>query len=325
MGDRMVRREGMETRRARFGTAMTPGRRIRPAAVALVLPALLAFPAAAGASDSVSTAPLPSARPFLEAVRDALRSDQTLMAEYTFNEKHVQSKLDRKGGVKTRRTEIYEVYPSEQPGRIYRRLVQVDGKPVDPKDLAEADRKNDERAERRRLARENETPEDARRREQKEQENRRKEREVVEELFQMDDIQVAGREMLGGRSAILVTFRPRSGFKPKTKGGKVLQKIAGRAWIDEQEKQLVRIDAELLDALPVGPAGIFRLQKGAHAFFERRRVNDEIWLPSEAQFVGAAKVLLFAVGRLDAHSYYSDYRKFQVSTSSEIGSVDNSD
>ncbi len=317
-------RRGMERTLARFLTAMSRERRIRPASVSFLLLALASVATASGGSDSVSSAPLPAARPFLEAVRDALRSDQSLMAEYTFNEKHVQSKLDRKGGVKSRKTEIYEVYPSEQPGRIYRRLVEVDGKPVDPKDLAEADRKHDERSERRRLARENETPEEARRREMKEQENLRKEREVVEELFQMDDIQVAGREMLEGRSAILVTFRPRPGFRPKTKGGKVLQRIAGRAWIDEQEKQLVRIDAELLDALPVGPGGIFRLQKGAHAFFERRRVNDEIWLPAEAQFVGAAKVLLFAVGRLDAHSYYSDYRKFQVSTSSEIGSVENS-
>ena len=137
----------------------------------------------------------------------------------------------------------------------------------------------------------------------------------------MDEIQVAGRETIDGRSTVLVTFRPRPGFKPQTKGGKVLQKLAGRAWIDESEKQLVRIDAELLEALGVGPAGVFRLQKGAHAFFERRRVNGEIWLPAAARFTGAAKVLLFTLGRLDARSEYGDYRKFSVSTSTEIGDV----
>jgi hypothetical protein len=283
---------------------------------------LLAAPPAARAADASASRPLPTARPFLEEVRENLRSDQSLLSEYTFTEKHVETKLDRQGNVKSRKFETYEVYPSEKPGRIYRRLVEVDGKPVDPKSLAEADRKQDEKQERRRLAKENETPDQAHKRALRDEEERRKEREVVEELFQMDDIQVAGREVLDGRTAILVTFRPRSGYSPRTKGGKVLQKLAGRAWIDEQEKQLVRIDAELLEALPVGPGGIFRLQKGARAFFQRRRVNDEIWLPAEAHFTGAAKVFLFVLGRLDAHSSYSDYRKFQVSTSTEIGSAE---
>jgi hypothetical protein len=275
----------------------------------------------AGANDFASK-PLPDARPFLEAVRDSLKSDQTLLAEYTFLEKHIENKLDGKGTVKASKTEVYEVYPSSKPGRIYRRLVMVDGKPVDPKDLAEADRKQEEKSERRRLARENETPEQRQRRLEKEQENLRKEREIVEELFRMDEIEVAGREILNGRSTILVTFRPRPGFRPQTKGGKVLQKLAGRAWIDEEDRELVRIDAELLDALGVGPGGVFRLQKGARAFFERRRVNDEIWLPAEARFTGAAKVLLFVLGRLDARSSYSDYKKFSVSTSAEISDVE---
>ncbi len=282
---------------------------------------VLAFGAPAGANDLASK-PLPDARPFLESVRDSLKSDQTLLADYTFLEKHIENKLDGKGAVKASKTEIYEVYPSSRPGRIYRRLVIVNGKPVDPKDLAEADRKQEEKAERRRLRRENETPEQRQRRLEKDQDNLRKEREIVEELFRMDDIEVTGREIVNGRSTILVTFRPRPGFRPQTKGGKVLQKLAGTAWIDEEDRELVRIDAELLDGLGVGPGGVFRLQKGARAFFERRRVNDEIWLPAEARFTGAAKVLLFVLGRLDARSSYSDYRKFSVSTETEISDVE---
>ncbi|HEY7573662.1 MAG TPA: hypothetical protein VIB08_00700 [Thermoanaerobaculia bacterium] len=288
---------------------------------ALAAALLIASPGAAPAND-IPTRPLPEARPFLEAVRDKLKSDQTLLSEYTFLEKHVQTKLDAKGGVKSTKTETYEVYPSSNPGRIYRRLVAIDGKPVDPKDLAESDRKQDEKTERKRLARENETPDQKERRSQRQADNLRKEKAIVEELFQMDDIRVVGREMLNGRSTVLVTFHPREGFKPRTKGGKVLQKIAGQAWIDEEDQELVRIDAELLDGLGVGPGGVFRLQKGARAFFERRRVNDEIWLPAEARFTGAAKVLLFRLGRLNASSLYSDYRKFSVSTEAEISDVE---
>ena len=295
----------------------------RPAPLLVAAITALAASTAARATDA-SPRPLPDPRSFLEAVRDSLHSDQTLLTEYTFMEKHIENKLDAQGRVKSSKTELYEVYPSSKPGRIYRRLVVVDGKPVDPKQLAEEDRKHDEKMEKHQSALENETPEEKERRLAGEADGRRKEKEVIDELFRMDDIQIAGRETLDGRSTVLVTFRPRPGYRPQTRGGKVLQKLAGRAWIDEEDHQLVRIDAELLDALGVGPAGVFRLQKGAQAFFQRRRVNDEIWLPAEARFVGAAKVLLFVLGRLDARSEYSDYRKFSVSTSAEVGSVEKS-
>lgn len=302
----------------RFFLLMSPRRRLPLATPAVLV--LLGLAGGAGPLAADQTArPLPDARSFLEAVRDSLRSDQTLLSEYTFLEKHVETKLDSKGDVKSTKLELFEVYPSSKPGRIYRRLVMLNGKPVDPKELAEADRKQDEKAEKRRLELENETAEQRQRRLD---EDLRQEREIVEELFRMDDIAVAGRETVDGRSTILVTFRPRPGYRPQTKGGKILQKLAGQAWIDEEEHQLVRIDAELLGPLGVGPAGVFRLQKGARAFFQRRRVNDEIWLPAEARFVGTAKVLLFALGRLDARSQYSDYRKFSVSTSADIGGVE---
>ncbi len=291
----------------------------------VLLPALFALSGIAAAEDSeTASKPLPDARTFLEAVRTSLRSDEALLAEYTFMEKHVENKVDAKGRVKSSKTEVYEVYPSTKLGRLYRRLVSVDGKPVDAADLANEDRKHDAKMEKRRVELENETPEQKERRLAKDADRERREREVVEELFQMDDIEITGREVLDGRSAVVVTFRPRPGYKAQTKGGKVLQKLAGRAWVDEDEHQLVRIDAELLDALGVGPAGVFRLQKGARAHFQRRRVNDEIWLPAEARFSGAAKVLLFLVGRLDARSEYSDYRKFSVTTSTEVGSIEKS-
>ena len=199
---------------------MSWGGFLRSTARTFLILAALAIARVLPAADTTS-APLPDARAFLEAVRDSLHSDQTLLADYTFTERHFESKLDSKGRAKSTKTEVYEVYPSTQPGRLYRRLVTVDGKPVDPKQLAEEDRKHDEKMEKRRLALENETPEQRTRRLEKEQESLRREREVVDELFRMDDIQVAGRETFGGRSTVLVTFRPRPGYDAKTKGGKV--------------------------------------------------------------------------------------------------------
>ncbi len=277
----------------------------------------LAACAAAALSAEENRASHPDTRVFLEEVRQNLRSDGELLDQYTFTETFREARLDAKGGVKKSKTEVYEVYPSLEFGRTYRRLVARDGTPISPGELADQDRKQEAKsdAKERRLAAEDEAARRARA-----EARRRKERAVIDEVFRMDDIAVAGRQVLDGRPTIVVTFAPRPGFRPATQGGKVIQKLAGRAWIDEADRQLVRLEARLLDSLGVGPAKLARLQKGATAFFQRRKVNGEIWLPTEARFTGAAKALLFFGARLDVHSTYGDYKKFSVGTQEEITS-----
>ena len=193
-----------------------------------------------------------------------------------------------------------------------------DGRKLSEKELSDQDRKQDEKTERRARRRADEDEAARQKRLAKEAANRREEQEVVDEVFQMDDIRIVGRETVDGRPTIVLEFIPKPGFKPVTEGGKVIQKLWGRAWIDEQDRQLVRLEGRLLDSLGVGPARVARLQKGSTASFQRRKVNGEIWLPAEASFSGAAKVLLVFVGRVQIHSQYSDYKKFSVGTEEEI-------
>jgi hypothetical protein len=260
---------------------------------------------------------VPDTRKFLEEVRQNLQSDEALLDQYTFTEVFQESRLDSHGGVKKTTTEVYEVYPSTQPGKIYRRLVSRDGARLSEAELAEQDRKHEEKSERReqKIAAQDDATRQAH-----EADKKRKERAVVDEIFRMDDIGVVGRETVDGRPAILVSFSPRPGYKPVTEGGKVIQKLSGRAWIDEADRQLVRLEAKLVDSMGVGPAKLARLQKGATAFFQRRKVNDEVWLPAEARFSGAAKALLLFGTRLDVHSTYGDYKKFSVSTEEDVSS-----
>jgi hypothetical protein len=280
---------------------------------------LWAAPLALAATDGSEGRPLPDTRTFLEEVRQNLRSDRLLLEQYTFTEKRIERRLDGKGGVKKTKTETFEVYPSAEPGDMYRRRIARDGDPISAAELAEEDRRQAERTEKsqRRLAEEDEAARAKRR--AKQEEELRQEKEVIDELFHMDDLVMEGRETLDGRPTIVIAFSPRPGYKPATAGGKVLQKLAGRAWIDEGDRQLVRIEARLLENLGVGPAGVARLQKGATSYFYRRKVNDEIWLPAEARFTGSARVLLFFGASVDALFEYGDYRKFSVSTDTEVG------
>ena len=274
----------------------------------------LAHAAAGGSEES----PLPDTRAFLEEARRNLRSDRLLLEQYTFTEKRTEKRLDGKGSVKKTKIETFEVYPSEEPGKMYRRLVARDGVPLSASELAVEDRKQAERVEKkeRKLAEEDAAARAARL--GKEEEEEREEQAVISELYRMDDLVMEGREWVDGRPTIVIAFTPRPDYKPVTEGGKILQKLAGRAWLDEEDKQIVRIEARLIENLGVGPARVARLQKGATTYFSRRKVNDEIWLPVEARFTGSAKVLLFFGGGIDAFFEYGDYKKFSVSTDETV-------
>jgi hypothetical protein len=264
--------------------------------------------------------PITDERAFLEEVKRNLKSDEALLEQYTFTEKYTERKLSSKGAVKETRSETYEVYPSLEPGKLYRRLIARDGVPLSEKDLAEQDKKQEAKSEKReRLRAEEETDADARaRRTAKDEARAQREKAVIDEVFRMDDIRITGREMVNGRETIIVTFAPRPGYKPETKGGKVIQKLQGTAWIDAEDRELVRLETRLVDTLGVGPAKVARLQPGSNGYFQRRKVNNEIWLPASARFEGAARLLLVFGGRVEISSEYGDYKKFSIATEEEV-------
>ncbi len=257
--------------------------------------------------------PLPDLAPFLQEVRAHLHSDEVLLDQYTFTEKHTERELDPRGGVRKVKTETYEVYPSLEPGHTYRRLVEKNGRILDARELAAEDRKHEKN-----VADDGTSEEVERRRAARLAQSRQREESGVQQVFRIYDIAVAGREILDGRPAIVLSFHPRPNVEATGRAGKVLKVLAGRAWIDEEDRQLVRVDAELVDNLSIGLGVLARLHKGSRASLLRRKINGEIWLPAQARFSGSARLLLFKGLRLDALSEYSDYRKFQVATSTDI-------
>ena len=270
----------------------------------------LATPARAVDEPSAS-APLPDVQAFLTEVRERLHSDDFLLDQYTFTEKQTERRLDSDGNVKKVTTSLYEVYPSQEPGRTYRKLVERDGKLLTAEELAKEDEKQ-EAKEAKKAARL--YGDDASGRASAESERRLKETRTIDELFRIYEFKIVGRETLDGRDAIVVTFEPRPGVETETRGGKILKKFTGRAWIDEEDRQLVRVEAELTDDLSFGFGILARLKKGSRARILRRKINDEIWLPALAHFVGNARLLLVKGLHIDALSEYSDYKKFTVAT-----------
>ena len=259
--------------------------------------------------------PLPELAPFLQEVRKHLRSDRLLLSQYTYTLKNTERHLDGNGNVKKTEVEVYEIYPSLEEGQGYERKVERDGKPIGAKELEKQDREHEKKTAERARKLEREGPTEREKRLAKEAEERRKENEEIDEMFHLYEIVIVGREDVDGHTAIVLDFRPRPDFKTRTDAGKILKKMAGRAWVNESDRELIRIEAELIDNLSFGMGVLARLNKGAKAYFQRRRVNDEIWLPAEAHFTGTGRLLLLKGLRIDARSEFSDYKKFTVETS----------
>ena len=260
--------------------------------------------------------PLPNAELFLAQARAHLQTDRQLLSQYTYLERETKIHLSKFGTLTTGPVQVFQVYPGLEPDDTYRRLIEVDGKPRDPAELAKEDRRRQkhvlDQLDRRRR-------EDASAREQRLQQEAKEhhqDEETLDDLLRVYQFTLVERQMLDGHSVIVVDFVPRPNAAPKTSDGKDMTRVKGRAWISEDDHQIVRVSIEVLKDFSVAWL-IGRLYAGTTASYERRKVNDEIWLPSRLRINAAGRAFIRKF-HIDTVTEYSDYRKFSVQTDTEF-------
>jgi hypothetical protein len=147
---------------------------------------------------------------------------------------------------------------------------------------------------------------------------RQEEQDVIDDVFAVYEIRLIGREMLDGRPTLVTTLTPRKQARTKSDAGKFLKKVRGKAWVNEADRQVVRTELEAVDDITFGFGLLARMQKGSTMMFRRTLVNGEIWLPAEAQYSVVGKTLVFRKFSLESTTRFSEYRKFNVTTSEEV-------
>ena len=153
----------------------------------------------------------------------------------------------------------------------------------------------------------------------KHEEERRDSERAVDDALRVYDIKMLGREVVSGYETIVCSFTPRKDARPQTSEGKVMRHFAGKVWVSESEYEVVRVEAEAIETASFGLGLLARVHKGSKAAFERRKVNDEQWLPARATYSASARVMLVKVIRVGGTLEFSDYRKFSVQTETKIG------
>jgi hypothetical protein len=138
---------------------------------------------------------------------------------------------------------------------------------------------------------------------------RAKERDYLREIADAFDFKLAGEETISGLPAWVIEAAPKAGYKPTHSGAKIFAKIHGKIWIDQREYHWVKMAATIDDSLTRG-LGLLKIEPGAAAKFEQKRINDEVWLPSHLELRGEARVAFLKKLRVEIDITYRDYRKF---------------
>jgi len=272
----------------------------------LIVLLLLATPVAQDAA-------LPDYETFAAQVRTRLATDEERQSGFMFTERRIEQKLDAAGRLKGEGVKVFEVYPGLPGEQRYRRLIEQNGKPLPTDELAKQDRERHKDVETytRQLA-SGAQSQKAKRELEKE---RQKYAAAVDDIFRVYDIRMVRRESLEGHDTVLATLTPRDGARPQTDDGKIMRHFKARAWISESDYELVRVEIEAIDDLSFGLGLLARVHKGTIATYQRRKVDNEAWLPMKVTWTASARVLLVRRLRVRGVSEFSNYRKFTVDTS----------
>jgi hypothetical protein len=260
-----------------------------------------------------TAAPLPDLKPFLSELRKTIHTDGLLLSQYTYTQRTTEMELDSKNKPKKTEVKAFQVFPGSAEHVAYRRQIEKNGRPLTPEEAKREEQALQKRIEEAQQRRARITPAE---RDRRRAERLRKEQQIIDDAFGVFDVRMTGREIVDGRPAIVLQFRPRvpATYKPTTFEGKNMQHVAGKAWVDEQDHQIARVEIEATDTISIGLGILARLQKGASILEERRKFNDEIWLPVRTEVTLNAKILLLKGFNVREITEYSDQKKYSVDT-----------
>jgi hypothetical protein len=250
----------------------------------------------------LGTAPFPDVAVLFEQVRQNQKVLEAVRNDYTYT--RTEHEVGSDGHPKESSVRTYEVFSVH--GKHVEKLVAKNGRPLTP-DEARKEEKRVEKAVREHQKKASERAEDD-----------DEDDLTVSEVLRVCQFVNARREPFRGGLALVYDFEPRPGARPKGRLESWIRKLRGRVLVDEEAKQILRLEARVEDPVKMGGGLVFSVRRGSSFAFEQALVNGEVWLPSAAEVSLSARFLLLKGYDIRQVHRFSDYRKFAVDTSSEI-------
>jgi hypothetical protein len=260
-----------------------------------------------GASAAAIDQPPPDVAAIVRGVRESLRIEYTRPKPFIYLERGREVDVSMLGKVSLGPDRTFEVYPGV-PGHHRKRLIAVDGKPLDPAELAKYDAEH-QRHEREKAERERtETPRQRAARLRKAQEEVRERETILDDAFAVFQASYAGRDTIDGQPVVVLTLTPRPDARVTTREGGWMKQLQGRMWVAEAGHQIARIDLHAFEDVTLGWGVVARVYKGSGFSFIRRHM-DGMWLPLEFTLEASGRTLLFRTFQFKDVTVYSNHRK----------------
>ncbi|MDZ4803102.1 MAG: hypothetical protein SGI92_33500 [Bryobacteraceae bacterium] len=257
----------------------------------------------------------PTAQEIIRQSCERESRDLELRRQYTWRQHGVVRQMDKKGGSKDRDNKVLDVFFID--GTEYRRVVEKDGKPLPEKEAREEQAKIDKAIGKHKR----ESADGRRKRQEKDRKELEDERRMRREIPNAFNFELLGEDSVNGRPCWKVRAEPKPGYKPTFGDAKFLPKVHGTLWVDKENYEWAKVDAESLDSFSVG-LGLLRIGKGFRLLLEQQFVNNEIWAPVSIRINANARAMLFIGGNFDINIAFKDYRKYSVSSTVTVASED---
>jgi hypothetical protein len=200
-------------------------------------------------------------RRIIERSRAVAQADET---QYTYQKRSLLERLDADGHCLKSEEKIYHV--TLIGGFPFRRLIKIQGRELSPEELRAEDTK-DERFRQKFVSADMNKP------------DVRKEGLVTPELLARYQFEVEKRVMLSNRPTLVLRFRPKEGKLPsRSVEDKILNPMAGRLWIDEQDADTARLEVGLVETVYLGWFGLLGSLTQCDLTLERQRMSDGVWI-----------------------------------------------
>ena len=262
---------------------------------ALVRDSIFDFPRAEGR-------PLPDVAKLLLDINKNQKTVDEILKKYTCHLTEEEEKTDSNGQVTSRTVKEYDIfYVGEDE---VRHLLAKDGKPLEGDEKKKEDErfsKDFDEKKKKQAALDNDPKKQAKQDEA--------EQAQISDFLRAERFTNPRRELFRGQEVIVFDFGPNPDYKPKNLAENIVQKLGGVLWVDEQARDVARLEARFNDNVKIGGGILGSLSKGSNLVFEQTMVNNEVWLPSYSEVHASARLVFLKVKENEIDRY-SDYKKF---------------
>ena len=252
---------------------------------------------------SADVRPLPDIPSLLGDIAKSQQALEDLRQLYTCHLSEEEDKADSDGNVKSRTMKDYDVFYIGDQQALH--LLAKDGKPLEGDEKKDEDDKFNKQFDKLKK-KQAELAADPKKQQKQEEEDEAQ----LSDFLRAELFTNPRREMFRGHQVIAFDVNGNPDYKPKKRIDSIIQKLSGTMWVDEQAREVVRLEAHFAESVKIGGGLVASLAKGSNFVFEQEKINDEVWLPSYAE-VHLSGRIVFLKRKQSFVDRFSDYEKFR--------------